>query len=187
MEEKVFKSFPVLETERLILRQINEKDAPQVFEFNSSLEMLKYVPRDPFTKPEQGIKKTKDFINGFVEKKGIWWTFALKSKKESDKLIGYGGLFDISIENNKAEVGYGLLQEYCGQGIISEAVEKLVDFGLKEMKLHRIYAYIDPENITSIKIVGKFNFVREGILKDDAFARSRYFDMCVYALINEKE
>jgi len=40
MTEKVFDCFPVMETERLILRQMKEKDAPQVFEFNSSLEML---------------------------------------------------------------------------------------------------------------------------------------------------
>ncbi|MCK5076019.1 MAG: GNAT family N-acetyltransferase, partial [Calditrichia bacterium] len=86
-----------------------------------------------------------------------------------------------------AEIGYGLLQQFWGQGIISESVEKIVDFGINEMKLHRIYGYIDPENIASIKVVEKFNFVREGILKDDTFARSRYFDMCVYALINEKE
>jgi len=94
-------------------------------------------------------------------------------------------LFDINSENHKAEIGYGLLQQYWGQGIISEAVKKIVNFALNTMKLHRIYAYIDHENIPSIKIVEKLNFEREGILKDDDFARNRYFDMCVYALIND--
>jgi len=114
----------------------------------------------------------------------LWWTFTLKEAK-NNQLIGYGGLFDINIEASKAEIGYGLLQEYWGQGIISEAIKKIVDFGINKMELHRIYGYIDPQNIPSIKVIEKFNFKKEGILKDDTFARNKYFDMSVYAIINK--
>ncbi len=187
MDEKTFEIFPVLETERLILRQMHEKDAPQVFDFNSNLETLRYVPRDPFTKIEQGLKKTNDLINGFKEKKALWWTFILKTDINNDKLIGYGGLFDINVEATKAELGYGLLQPYWGQGIISEAVKKIVEYGFYEMKLHRIYALIDPANTASIKIVEKQNFIQEGLLKDDAYARNKYFDMLMYALVQKNK
>ena len=186
MNEKVFDSFPILETKRLIIRPMIEEDATQVFKFNSSLEMLKYVPRDQFKEIEEGIKKTESFINGFEEKNALWWTFTLKEAK-NNQLIGYGGLFDINIEGSKAEIGYGLLQEFWGQGIISEAIKKIVDFGINKMELHRIYGYIDPQNIPSIKVIEKFNFKKEGILKDDAFARNKYFDMSIYALINKQK
>ncbi len=186
MNKDIFNSFPILETDRIILRNLNEKDADKVFEFNSSLEMLKYVPRDPYIKIEEGIEKTKSFIKGFEDKNAIWWAFVLKTEKSLDKLIGYGGLFDINIEVNKAELGYGLLKEYWGQGIISEVVKKIVNFGICEMDLHKVYAYIEPANIPSIKIVERLEFKKEGMLIDDVFARNKYFDMSVYALLNEE-
>ncbi len=92
----------------------------------------------------------------------------MESQYQPYQLIGYGGLFDINFEASKA-------------------VERIVDFGINDMQLHRIYGYIDPGNIASIKIIEKFNFKKEGILKDDAFARNKYFDMSVYALINKQK
>jgi ribosomal-protein-alanine N-acetyltransferase len=106
--------------------------------------------------------------------------------KTDDNFIGHGGLFDIDKENGKAEIGYGLLPGYWGKGYNSEAVEKIIDFGLKEMKLHRIYGLIVPGNDASVRVLEKFGFQKEGLLRDNGFARNKYFDMGIYSFINNK-
>ena len=139
MDNKVFEKFSNLETKRLKLRQLRLNDAPQIFEFNSNIETLKYVPRTPFTKIEQTIEKTDFFINSFSKKEAIWWAFVQKKSENFDKLIGYGGLIDIDKDSNKAEIGYGLLQPFWGKGLMSEAVKSICNFGIGQMHLNKKY------------------------------------------------
>ncbi|MBI9071536.1 MAG: GNAT family N-acetyltransferase [Melioribacteraceae bacterium] len=178
MNTEIFNSFPELKTKRLVLRQMNENDLEGVFKFNSSLANLNFIARKPFTDISQAKEKLVFFMSGFPKKNGIWWTFTLKPE---DKLIGYGGLFDIDSESNKSEVGYGLLEEYWGKGIVSEAVKAIVDFGFNEMELNKIYGKIVPGNTASEKILEKLGFKKEGVLVDDEFARGKYFDMGIYS------
>jgi len=183
MNEKVFEPFPNLETDRIILRQIKEKDTASIFRFYSDDESLKFIARNRFTKLEQAVEKVKDFQKYYEEKKAIWWTF---TQKPDNEFIGFGGLFEISKESNKAEIGYGLLPEYWGNGIMSEVIKKIVDLGFLEMKLHKIYGVITPGNNASIRILEKLDFLKEGMLKDNEFAQNKYFDSAIYSLINNK-
>jgi ribosomal-protein-alanine N-acetyltransferase len=183
MNEKVFEPFPILETERIILRQIKEDDIPGIFRFYSGSDTLNYIARDLFTKKEQAIEKVNIFQKNYEEKKAIWWTFTQIPK---DEFIGFGGLFEISKESNKAEIGYGLLPEYWGNGIMSEVVKKLIDFGFNEMKLHKIYGRITPGHNASIRVLEKFGFKKEGEFKDDEFAQNKYFDTAYFSQINNE-
>ncbi len=152
MNEKVFEPFPILETERIILRQIKDDDIQGIYRFYSGGDTLKNIARDFFTKTEQAVEKLNLFRKHYEEKKAIWWTFTQKPK---DNFIGFGGLFEISKESSKAEIGYGLLPDYWGNGIMSEVVEKLIDFGFNKMKLHKIYGRITPGHNASIRILEK--------------------------------
>jgi ribosomal-protein-alanine N-acetyltransferase len=183
MNEKVFEPFPILETDRIILRHIKEDDITGIYRFYSGNDALNYIARDLFTEKEQAVEKINLFQKNYEEKKAIWWTF---TQKPEDEFIGFGGLFDISKESSKAEIGYGLLPEYWGQGIMSEVVEKLIDFGFNELKLHKIYGRITPGHDASIRVLEKFGFQKEGVLKDDEFAQNKYFDTAIYSLINKK-
>ena len=183
MNFDIFRKFPSLETTRLILREINLKDTQKVFEFNSHPEALKYIARDPFTEVEQASKKVEEFIKAYKAKKGSWWAFILK---DTNKFAGYSGLFNICAENNQAEIGYGLLQNYWGSGLISEIIAEIVSFGLSKLEAHRLYGIIIPGNTASIRVLEKNNFKKEGHLKHNAYARNRYFDHLIYGLINEE-
>jgi len=61
MNEKVFEPFPILETERIILRQIKGDDIAGIYRFYSGSESLKYIARDLFTKIEQAVEKVSLF------------------------------------------------------------------------------------------------------------------------------
>lgn len=181
MDPTIFDNFPTLETTRLNLRQLSQQDTDMVFEFNSDPLTLKYVAREPYTKPKQAENKVNDFMNAFQEKTGIWWTFTLK---DTNANIGYGGIFSINQTDQNAEIGYGLLESFWGQGYISEVVKELVAFAFHQVCLHRLYAIVLPGNEASVKVLENNGFKLEGTLKDNAFARHRYFDNLVFGLIN---
>jgi ribosomal-protein-alanine N-acetyltransferase len=181
MNAEVFDFMPRLQTNRLEFRQMGTDDADLLFRFNSDPEALAYVPRAPFTEISQAEQKLAESLDGYQNRTSIWWVFRLT---ETGERIGYGGLFGINHEHNSAEIGYGLLPPYWGQGYAGESVERIVSFGFGSLELHRIYGLVVPGNTASEKILENLDFAREGVLRDNQFARGRYFDMAVYARIN---
>ena len=77
---------------------------------------------------------------------------------DTDKLIGTICLFDFSDDNLKAEIGYELLPEFQGKGIMQEATSKVIDFGIQRIGLNLIKAYTHSENQSSTRLLEKFNF-----------------------------
>ena len=77
---------------------------------------------------------------------------------DTDKLIGTICLFDFSDDNLKSEIGYELLPEFQGKGIMQEATLKVMDFGIQRIGLNLIKAYTHSENQSSTRLLEKFNF-----------------------------
>ena len=155
MGDRNFKPFPVLKTERLTLRQLASSDDNEVFALRSNENVNKYLDR----KPSKSIDDAKTFIqtiNKNIQKNdSIYWAITLN---DTDKLIGTICLFDFSDDNLKAEIGYELLPEYQGKGIMQEASSKVIDFGIQRIGLNLIQAYTHSGNQSSIRLLEKFNF-----------------------------
>ncbi|MBK7227389.1 MAG: GNAT family N-acetyltransferase, partial [Ignavibacteriales bacterium] len=77
------------------------------------------------------------------------------------RLIGSICLWNLSREENKAEIGYELLPDFQGKGIAQEAMLAVLDCGFNIMLLNKIEAYTHKENSSSIKLLEKFTFVRD--------------------------
>lgn len=181
MNDAVFVTFPVLETDRLLLREVSHEDLELVYRFNADPQALRYVPRAPYTEMIQAIEKIAGFHEGYRERRGVWWTFVLK---ETGDLLGYGGFFDIGAEETKAEIGYGILPEHWGQGYMSEAVAEMTRFGFEDMGLHRIIGRVAPANEPSARILARLGYEKEGVLRDDEFARGEFFDMTIWGKLD---
>ena len=158
MGNRNFKPFPVLKTERLILRQLVSSDANEIFALRSDPNVNKYLDR----KPSASIDDAKTFIqiiNENIQRNdSIYWAITLS---DNDKLIGTICLFDFSDDNITAEIGYELLPGYQGLGIMQEATSKVIDFGIQHMGLNSIKAYTHSENQRSTRLLEKFNFKKE--------------------------
>jgi ribosomal-protein-alanine N-acetyltransferase len=113
---------------------------------------------------------------------GINWAITYK---DNPKLIGIIGHYRIKPDHFRAEVGYMLLPEYNGKGIITEAVQEVVKYGFNEMKLHSIEAIIDPENFGSEKVLQKCGFIKEAHLKENEFYEGRFLDTVIYSILNK--
>ena len=176
-----FNPFPNLETERLLLRRVNVGDLKAIFELRSNPETMKYIPR-PLVKTDKEALTHIAMIDGKIDNnEGINWAITLKNNAE---LIGIIGHYMIKPENYRAEIGYMLLPEFHGKGIISEAVKEAVNYGFTVMKLHSLEAVIDPDNHASAKVLEKNGFVKEAHLKENKFFEGRFLDTVIYSILN---
>lgn len=181
MLEFNFHPFPVIETNRLLLRRITKNDVNEVFELRSNPETMKYIPR-PLVKNNEDALEHIAMIEDKIETNvGINWGITLKG---NPKLLGIIGYYRMQPENYRAEIGYMLLPEFHGKGIIPEAVNVLIEYGFENLKLHSIEAVIDPENFASEKVLLKCGFVKEAHLKESEFWEGKFLDKVIYSLLN---
>lgn len=183
MKPEVFNTFPVLETNRFLLRQMNEKDVGLIYELNTCIETLNYVAREPYKSKEEASAILSYFLSTIKEKTAVWWIFTLKETNED---IGYGGLFDLSQVHNRAEIGYGIRKKYWNKGYMSEILDAILKFGVSTAQIRKIYGVVMSGNAASIKLLEKNNFTKEAHLKEHSFARGKYFDETIYSLITNK-
>ncbi|NOU93271.1 GNAT family N-acetyltransferase [Paenibacillus sp. LMG 31456] len=173
-------SFPLLETERLLLRQLITEDSRDLFQYFSKDEVTKYYDLESFTEIGQSEELIHTWNKRFQEKKGVRWGITIKSE---DKIIGTCGFHNWSNEHFKAEIGYELAPEYWQQGIMTEALEALLPYGFRELELNRIEAFIDPDNISSRKLLEKIGLKEEGYLKDYFYEKNRFVDAVIFAIL----
>ena len=177
-----FSPFPNLETERLLLRRVDANDINEIFALRSNPETMKYIPR-PLVKTDGDALEHIAMIDSKIDSnEGINWAITLK---DNPKLIGVIGHYRIKPENYRAELGYMLLPEYHGKGIVSEAVKEAVKYGFQMMKLNSLEAIIDPENHASAKVLEKNGFVKEAHLKEYEFFEGRFLDTVIYSILNK--
>jgi ribosomal-protein-alanine N-acetyltransferase len=176
-----FSPFPVLETERLILRRVLPSDVKEMFELRSNPETMKYIPRPLVTNYEETLAHIKMMDDKIESNEGINWAITLKG---NDTMLGVIGHYRIKPEHYRAEVGYMILPEYNGKGITTEAVLCVVDYGFNTMKLHSIEGVIDPRNGASEKILQKCGFVKEAHFKENEYFDGKFIDAVVYSKLN---
>lgn len=178
-----FLPFPILTTQRLLLRQVNADDVDTVLSLRSNHEVMKYIPRPYLKTKEEAMELITVFDDKIENGIGINWGIALL--EEPEKIIGIIGHYRIKHEHYRAEVGYMLFPEHSGKGIVSEALEKVVDYGFNEMKLHSIEAILDPENVASEKVLLKNGFVKEAHLLENEYYEGRFLDSMIYSKLNK--
>ena len=166
-------TFPILTTDRLVLRELRHSDAERVFAMRSDPQVMQHVNR-PLAKGIEDASALIDLINSMVAANdAVQWAITLKNK---DVFIGLIGFWRIVKEHHYGELGYMLARDHWGNGFISEAIGALVPFGFKTLGLHRIEAITRPANLASIRALEKNGFVREAHLKENIFWNGQFHD-----------
>ena len=150
-----FTPFPILTTERLTLRQLVIADEQEIFTLRSDNEINRYLNRQV----SKTIDDARNFINNVNENinknVSLYWAITLSDK---NILVGTICLFGFSEENNKCEIGYELLTNFQGQGMMSEAIQKVIEYAFNTIHIKRMEAYIHKDNQRSIKLLEKRSF-----------------------------
>jgi len=155
---KNFSPFPILETERLFLRKLSLDDAEEIFTLRSNDEVNKYIDRPKANDIDEAIAFINKVNIGVANDNWLYWVICFK---DNPMLIGTICLWNLNEVENKAEVGYELIPKYQGKGIAQEVLSKIIEFGFDVVQLNKIEAYTHKENLSSTKLLEKFNFVRD--------------------------
>lgn len=174
--------FPVLETNRLVLRSIENSDANSIFKYLSDEEVVQYYGLEPFQSINDALEEISWYQSIFSKKTGIRWGITNKGENE---IIGSCGFFNRVHQHYRTEIGYELSKQYWGQGIATEALAAILRYGFAHLKVQRIEALIEPPNIPSQKLVEKQGFMREGLLRNYEFTGGKFDDLYMYALLKQ--
>lgn len=110
--------------------------------------------------------------------------YYIYEKENPNKIIGTAALRNIVRGSFlSATIGYKLLPEYTGKGYATQTVKKITDEAIFDEELHRIVAYVQPDNVASVRVLEKCGFEFEGVARDYAMLKGRWHDHAIYARV----
>jgi RimJ/RimL family protein N-acetyltransferase len=171
---------PVLETDRLILRGLELRDAPIVQKLAGAPEVASTTLNIPHPYPEGAAA---EFIQRTQERArtGDDYAFAM-TRKEDGEFLGIVGLHPEE-RHNQAEIGYWLGKPYWGNGYTAEAAKAVIRFGFTQLGLNRIFAGHFLRNPASGRVMQKAGMQYEGTHRQAMKKGDGYEDIVMYAIL----
>lgn len=155
--------FPILTTERLILRETEVRDVEPVFAFESDPVAMKYWSRPPMTDVAQARASVERAMTFFASQVGLRWSIVTRA---DDRWVGHVSLFNFDEQSGRSDLGYGLMREHWGQGLMREALVAVIDYAFGPLGVRRLEADTDPRNQGSLQVLERIGFTREGLLRE---------------------
>jgi ribosomal-protein-alanine N-acetyltransferase len=181
MDLTFYQRFPIIETPRLRLRELDRDDAATVFEMFCDPEVTRFYDVTTMTELAQAQSLTERLRRRFHDKTGVRWAI---ERKDDDTVVGTCGYPAIVAAADRGSIGYELARRAWGNGFATEAVGAIVAFGHRTMKLHRIDALVVSGNDASAAVLRKCGFSTEAVLSDYGLFHGRYHDMEMFAHID---
>lgn len=176
-----YKNIPIIEASTFILRPVNKNDALDMYEYGKDNEVVKYMPWGPFQDLEDVVDVIDNvFLN--LPERNMPYAYAIEYK-ENGKMIGTCDFHSMNHMNNSGEIGFCLNRDYWNNGIMTEAVKYVIQFGFEYLKLNRIQVCHPEDNIAAKRVVEKNGFIYEGILREYLKIKGNYKNVLMYSLI----
>lgn len=175
--------FPVIETARLILRRPLQRDATALMVATRDEAVMQYYGMVAFGSKAEALEEIAWFNRIFTQAEGIRWVITEKSR---GTYIGDIGFHNYVKAHSRAEVGFKLARDSWHNGIMSEALAPVLDYGFTVMQLNRIEAVVDPENAACLSLLKKAGFVAEGILREYESEAKGYVDLVMLSLLKRE-
>ncbi|HTD03047.1 GNAT family protein [Undibacterium sp.] len=173
-------AFPVLHTQRCQLRHIVGSDIGQVFRGLSLPQVTAYygISYDSV----QATQAQIDWYQELLEQQtGIWW--GICKKDLPGELIGACGFYEWNKDNRNTDMGYWLLPEHWGSGVMRECLSAILKHVFQQMYVHRVEAEVEPENFSSSRLLRKLGFSLEGTRRQCEWKNGRFVDLEYYSLL----
>ena len=168
-----------LESNRLLLKPIEEEDIYQLLEFRWDKDVMHLSLHEPLSKREQ-----LEWFRGLSSKRDLALSVFLK-KEEGLKLIGTIGLYDINARHQRATFRMRLTKECQGQGVGFEAGRMLMEYGFNVLNLHKICGDQFAENKAAVTFCRHLGFVEEGVLRKQFYQNGEFRDVSFVGLLKE--
>ena len=180
---RIFRDQPMLETERLILRQISPLDERDFYEYASDPAVSQYLlwsphPNIEYTRRYLSYLETRYAVGDFFD-----WAIVLK---ENGKMIGTVGFTRFRYEDDCGEVGYVLNSAFWGRGYALEALRAVLLFGFGTLGLARIEAKFIEDNVRSLRVMEKAGMRLEGYLRASMRVKGELTTIGVCSILREE-
>lgn len=177
----LYSQFPVLDLGDIELRELTIYDAEEYFNYMSKPEMASFLTDSNIPKNvEHAAEELRYWASLFRNHRGFYWGIVLKS---SNHLIGTVGFNSVSVPHLKAEISYDLSPDFWGKGIMLRSMQNILKF-IDYVGIVRIQATVIDDNIRSINLLERCNFVKEGFMKKYEIVQGIHKDYYLYARVN---
>lgn len=174
-------TFPTLETERLVLRELHSSDAPALFTMRSDERIMAHIGRPRATTMQDAEELIASIAKSRTESTGITWALTLR---DDPTLIGTIGYYRLKLEHHRGEIGYMLAYDHWGKGLMGEALDAAVACGFNRFLFHSIEAVTDPRNTASNRLLERHGFKREGLFKENYYWNGEFQDSAVWSKLS---
>lgn len=157
MHQPNFSIFPVLETDRLVLRRLSLNDAKEIYELRSDAKVAALIGKEPYLGIEEAMEYIGKIDNLVNKNECIFWAVSLRG---DSTLIGAVCLWNFDIAKGTVEIGYELLEGFQGKGMMREVIVPVLEYAFEVMGAEIITAFPSGENLSSVKLLEKLGFGR---------------------------
>lgn len=179
--DKLFKHFPVIETDNLLLREVTHDDDHWLFSIFSDPEVVEFYDIYALENLDQATEMIDRWGRRFENREGLRWGITQSS---SDEVIGTIGLY---IQSEwKAALGYDVRRSHWRRGIMTEAITAVIRLAFNQAELERLEALVIPGNQASEKLLEKLGFTNEGTLRHYAYFKDSHHDLQCYSLLRSE-
>lgn len=179
----LFPGLPLHST-RLVLSPIRRDDAAALFTLQSNPAVMRWWNHPAWTRPGEAREQIDDDLAAHAI--GTQLKLAVRESLEGP-LLGICVVFAVDRDAARAEIGYLLAPEVQGRGYMHEALQQVLAYLFRTLRLHRVEAEIDPRNAVSAHVLERLGFHREGLLRQRWRIQGELADSAVYGLLADDE
>jgi len=168
----------ILESERLILKPVEEEDIYYLLDLRWDAEVMTYLLHEPISKSKQ-----LEWYRSTIEKD---YPFSIFFKKDNKmEICGTAGLYNISMRHQRATAKLRLDPKFQGIGIGTEALRMVIEYGFNTLNLQKMVGDRFDENKAAVNYHRKLGFVDEGHLRRHYYHNGEFKDVTLIGLLKE--
>ncbi|MFZ3579947.1 GNAT family N-acetyltransferase [Virgibacillus sp. DJP39] len=183
LNEDIFTKVPTLETKHYILRGLTVDDSSLLFTFMCDREKMKFIAPHPVQTVKEMEDKVRRQLYAYRSQKEIPWVII---NKDNGDVVGQFRLHKLNMWHKKAETGVVIRKEYQKRGVMTEIFGKVLEYSFETLGLNRIVGDIFAGNQGSEKLLKKYGFTKEGVLRQTDFDGNKFHDTAVYSLMKSE-
>lgn len=178
-----WETIPTINVDRVSLRAVTDKDAEPLYSIYSDAEVMRYWGDSPMKDPQEAKDFLAEVLKDLRGQQCIQWGIA---RRTDNRIIGTVALFHFDFVARKAEIGFALGRAHWGMGYMQEALQAAIGYAFNEMNFRRIEADVDPRNLSSIRLLERLGFQKEGYFRERWLAGEETQDALFYGLLKKE-
>jgi RimJ/RimL family protein N-acetyltransferase len=172
----------ILESNRIILKPVEQEDLPFLLKLRWDSDISNYIIHDPIS-----LKTQQSWFESITKSNDIPFSIFVKQDDDAHKITiaGTTGLYNFDYRHQRAGSRTRISSDYQGKNIAFEALRMVYDYGFNTLNLNKIVSVTFAENIAVTKLIKKVGFVEEGILRSHFFHQGCFRDAVICGLLRE--